>query len=401
MPPHAKKIAEPIGQAKSFPKEHWEHILASLEEGLVIMDRQGRVAFFNPTAEHLTGLSQSQVLLRSYTQVFNVNPWIIRMVKHTLLSSSSRTAGEGELIGKPYGKPYGEPHSKPYGEPHGKPHHRTPVRLTSSPILDSTGTSLGIVLVIHDLSHQKGLEEDVKQVDRLAHLGMVAAGLAHEIKNPLAGIRGAAQLLQGKLTADPQVHDYTKVMIREIDRLNTLLERLLQLTTLPRLERRPTNIHKVLNDVLLLEKETVPANITILTYFDPSLPEVLGDETQLTQVFRNLIKNALQALANQPVATLTITTRMETNFHILYPRNRRGRLLCIDIEDNGPGIAPEHLSLLFTPLFTTKSEGAGLGLAISQHIISEHGGTIRVEGKPGRGAWFKVILPMVTPTDTQ
>lgn len=303
------------------------------------------------------------------------------MVKRTLLSASSRTAGEGELTGKP--------------------HHRTPVRLTTSPILDRTGASLGAVLVIHDLSQQKELEENVRQVDRLAHLGMVAAGLAHEIKNPLAGIRGAAQLLQGKLMADFQAHDYTKVMIREIDRLNTLLERLLQLTALPRLERQATNIHKVLTDVLLLEKETVPPNITILTSFDPSLPEVFGDEAQLTQVFRNLIKNALQALTNQPDATLTITTRMETNFHIFYPSNRRGRLLSIDVEDNGPGIAPEHLSLLFTPLFTTKSGGVGLGLAISQHIITEHGGTIRAESEPGKGALFKVILPMVTPTGTQ
>lgn len=382
MPPRARKIAEPIAQEKkSFPEEHWEHILASLEEGVVIIDRQGRVTFFNPTAEHLTGLSQSQVLLRSYTQVFNTNPWITRMVKSTLLSASSRTAGEGELIGKL--------------------HHRTPVRLTSSPILDGAGTPLGIALVIHDFSQQKELEEDVRQADRLAHLGMVAAGLAHEIKNPLAGIRGAAQLLQGKLTADSQVHDYTKVMIREIDRLNTLLERLLQLTALPHPERRPTNIHKVLTDVLLLEKETAPPNVTILTYFDPSLPEVLGDEALLTQVFRNLIKNALQALTNQPAATLTITTRMETDFHILYPRNRRGRLLSIDIEDNGPGVAPEHLPLLFTPLFTTKSGGAGLGLAISQCIITEHGGTIRVESEPGKGTLFKVILPIVTPTDTR
>ncbi|MBI3301255.1 MAG: hypothetical protein HYZ72_04150 [Deltaproteobacteria bacterium] len=257
------------------------------------------------------------------------------------------------------------------------------------------------MLVINDLSQQKELEENVRRTDHLAHLGMVAAGLAHEIKNPLAGIRGAAQLLQGKFIADSQAHDYTKVMIREIDRLNALLERLLQLTALPRLERRPTNIHKVLTDVLLLEKETAPRNVAILTRFDPSLPEVLGDETQLTQVFRNLIKNALQALTNRPVATLTLTTRMETDFHILYPRNRRGRLLSIDIEDNGPGIAPEHLPLLFTPLFTTKSGGAGLGLALSQRIITEHGGTIRVESEPGRGAVFRVILPIVTPTDAQ
>ncbi|MBI3302290.1 MAG: PAS domain-containing sensor histidine kinase, partial [Deltaproteobacteria bacterium] len=311
------------------------------------------------------------------------NPWIVEIVRRTLESGHSRTAGEGDL--------------------HSRSRRSTPVRLTCSPIFNGGEARLGLILVLHDLSHQKELAEEVQREDRLTHLGVVAAGLAHEIKNPLAGIRGAAQLLQGRVGSDPSVVEYATVMIREIDRLSGLLEQLLRLSTLPRLDAQPVNVHKVLTDVLLLERETAPQGVKILTHFDPSLPDIQGDEAQLTQVFRNLIKNALQALTGRRGGELTISTRMETDFHLLRSEEkggrgsaRRGRFLSIDFADNGSGIAAEHLPRLFTPFFTTKSQGTGLGLAISQRIVAQHGGTIRVESAPGQGTLFHVHLP-VTP----
>ena len=243
----------------------------------------------------------------------------------------------------------------------------------------------------------------MQREDRLAQLGVVAAGLAHEIKNPLAGIRGAAQLLQDRVSTDPSAVEYATVMIREIDRLSSLLEQVLRLSAPPRLEFWPVNVHKVLTDVLLLERATAPSGVKILTHFDPSLPDVLGDEAQLAQVFRNLIKNGLQTLADRQNGELRISTRMVTDFHLLRSEEkgrhgsaRRGRFLVIDFADNGSGIAAEHLSRLFTPFFTTKSQGTGLGLAVSQRIAVQHGGTIRVESTPGQGAIFHVHLP-VTP----
>jgi two-component system nitrogen regulation sensor histidine kinase GlnL len=137
------------------------------------------------------------------------------------------------------------------------------------------------------------------------------------------------------------------------------------------------------------------------TLFDPSLPDVLGDEAQLAQVFRNLIKNALQAVAGRRGGALTIVTRMATTFHMMRtePQTgknelRRGRFLAIDFTDNGVGITPEHLIQLFTPFFTTKTKGSGLGLVVSQKIIAQHGGTIRVESDPGQGTVFHVYLPV-------
>ena len=365
----------------AFPANAWEHVLASLEEGIVVIDQDQRIAFINPTAATLLGQSPAQVGQQPYSQVFAANAWIVDIIERTLSSAYSPTASEGIITSRRQ--------------------RVTPVRATCSPIFNDKTQLLGLSLVLHDLSYQKELAEEARRADHLAQLGVVAAGLAHEIKNPLAGIRGAAQLLHGRLSSSPAgqtTDEYTTVMIREIDRLSALLEQLLQLTAPLRFDLQPINVHKVLSDVLLLERATVSPEVEIRTRFDPSLPDVLGDEASLAQVFRNLIKNGLQALNGCRHGSLTLSTRMATDFHLLRgeqnSRPHRGRFLSIDFADNGPGIAAEHLSQLFTPFFTTKSQGTGLGLPVSQRIIAQHGGTIRVESEFGRGAHFQVYLPI-------
>ena len=394
-----------------FPSDYWEHILSSLEEGVFVLDQEHRLAFVNPAAEQLTGLSATHVRHRPYTEVFANNPWIVTIIKRMLASGQSSTAGEGDL--------------------HNRSLRSTPVRLTCSPILTNKGLFLGLVAVLHNLSHQKELAQEEQQTTRLAQLSVIAAGFAHEIRNPLAGIRGATQLLQGRIKDDTSAFEYTTVMLREIDRLSSLLEQLLQLSPHARFTPQPMNVHKVLTDVLLLERGTTPKGVKIITQFDPSLPDVEGDEIQLAQVFRNIIKNGLQALQGIRGGILTVTTRIATDFHILRsatalfpvlepsrpapterpPRPRRtpapsdrfdtpqsirmARFLSVDISDNGSGIAPEHLGQLFTPFFTTKSGGTGLGLAISQRIVVQHGGLIRVDSEAGQGTTFHVYLPVV------
>lgn len=395
------------GQSPSdFPSDYWEHIATYLEEGLAIIDNRHTLVFFNAAAESLTGVAQTQVRGISYTQVFDENPWIVALIRRAQEPGYSRTAGEGEL--------------------RDRFRRVVPVRVTCSPIFDQNDCPLGFVLVLHDLSHQKELEEEQQRDDRLTSLGVVAAGLAHEIKNPLAGIRGAAQLLQSRLKADPSAVKYTTIMVNEIDRLSALLEQLLELSACPHFDPRPVNIHKTITDVLLLEQATASKGTTVQTHFDPSLPLVLGDEARLSQVFRNLIKNSLQALRGQRGGVLSIATKMATDFHLvrlpldraaplqpgssapppqtpppdapekqpLSDKHTGGRFLSIIFADNGPGITPDHLPHLFTPFFTTKSQGTGLGLPVSQQIIAQHGGTIRVESSPGQGAGFHVYLPV-------
>ncbi|MFQ5904098.1 MAG: nitrogen regulation protein NR(II), partial [Candidatus Binatia bacterium] len=172
---------------------------------------------------------------------------------------------------------------------------------------------------------------------------------------------------------------------------NLLIEQLLDLSRPAKLNLVSLNIHELLDDVLLLERETVQeGRVVVRKHFDPSLPPIRGDRAQLTQVFLNLVKNAFQAMDGQ--GCLTITTRIETDFHIREQGKERGKFIWVDIEDNGTGIKDENLPHIFSPFFTTKNNGTGLGLAICYRIIKEHGGLIRVESREGNGATFKVSL---------
>jgi len=185
--------------------------------------------------------------------------------------------------------------------------------------------------------------------------------------------------------------DYTDIMVREVDRVNQLIEHLLDLSRPPELSLAPVNIHEVLEDVLLLEGQTVSdGRITIKKMFDPSLPPVRADRAQLIQVFLNLVKNAFQAMTDK--GTLTVVTRVETDFHIRGQGAARNRFIWVDIADEGTGISEEDLPNIFSPFFTTKLNGTGLGLATCYQIVKEHGGMIRVDSSPGKGSVFKISL---------
>jgi len=407
-----KQTLVPAPLPAQFPADYWEYIVGSLDEGVFVLNQEYRLAFVNPAAEQLTGLSATQVHDRPYTEVFASNPWIVTIIKRMLASGHRSTAGEGDLQNRFL--------------------RATPVRLICSPIITNDGQFLGVVAALHNLSHQKEMAQEEQETIRLAQLSVIAAGLAHEIRNPLAGIRGATQLLQGRVKEDASAFEYTTVMLREIDRLSNLLEQLLQLSPRTRFTPQPLNVHKVLTDVLLLEHGTAPKGLKIVTQFDPSLPDVEGDETQLAQVFRNVIKNGMQALQGIRGGVLTVTTRIASDFHILRttttalpvlepplpapaegtlrsrkappppdqpaasPSPRMARFLSVDVNDNGPGIATEHLGQLFTPFFTTKTGGTGLGLAISQRIVVQHGGLIRVDSDAGHGTTFHIYLPVAS-----
>jgi two-component system nitrogen regulation sensor histidine kinase GlnL len=246
-------------------------------------------------------------------------------------------------------------------------------------------------MLLRDIKHRRELEEDLKRADRLALMGTLAAGLAHEIRNPLGGIKGAAQLLRRSVDGIPSVKEFTDIMIREVDRVNQLIEQLLDLSRPAELDLAPVNIHEVLDDVLLLESQTIgEKGIEIRKRFDPSLPPIRGDRAQLTQVFLNLVKNAFQAMGER--GTLTVASRLETDFRIRGEGTSASRFIWIDIADEGAGISEEDLPQIFSPFFTTKTSGTGLGLATCYRIIKEHGGTIRVESILGQGSSFKISL---------
>ena len=349
----------------------WENILTSLEDGVILVGPHGKVSFFNQAAEILTDISASQALHQPYARLLKRNPWLVDMLRKSQPPEQSGARGEGDLVTQ-LGR-------------------QVPVSLTVSPLQDQYGRSLGSVVLLRDLTHRKELEEDLKRADRLAMLGTLAAGLAHEIKNPLGGIKGAAQLLRREADRIPVLAQYTDIMVREVDRVNLLIEQLLDLSRPAKLNLASLNIHELLDDVLLLERQAVQEHkVVVKKNYDPSLPPIRGDRAQLIQLFLNLIKNAFQAMNGQ--GNLSITTRIETDFHIREQGRERGKFIWVDIEDDGPGIKDTDLPHIFSPFFTTKNNGTGLGLAICYRIIKEHGGLIRVESKAGKGATFKVSL---------
>lgn len=353
---------------------HWASILTSLEDGVIITDLEGNISFVNQAAETLVGLSATKMVDRPYTSVFRDVEWLTGMIGKSLGPDESTSRAEGELKRRR--------------------DKLMPVGATVSPLRDESGFTVGSVVVLRDRTVRQAMEEDLRRSDRLALLGTLGAGLAHEIKNPLSGIRGAAQLLRAELLPEESVVENTAIIIREVDRVNELLEQLLDLARPPRLTLEPLNVHELLNHVLDLETNTVEANhIRIQRAYDPSLPPILGDRAQLTQVFLNLIKNAFQAMSGK--GCLTLATRVETDFSVRTRSRQKARLARIDVEDDGPGIEPGNLPHIFSPFFTTKQSGTGLGLAVCHRVITEHGGTIRVESRPGRGTVFKVSLGLV------
>ncbi|HEY3302618.1 MAG TPA: ATP-binding protein [Candidatus Binatia bacterium] len=349
----------------------WENILTSLEDGVILIDRHGKISFFNQAAEVLTELPASHVLQQDYTTVLGKTPWLVEMVQKCEPPRQTGSRGEGDL-------------ARPRGR-------QTPVNLTVSPLEDRSGRFLGTILLVRDLTHRKEMEEDLKRADRLALLGTLAAGLAHEIKNPLGGIKGAAQLLKREVNSNPSLMQYADIVVREVDRVNRLIEQLLDLSRPAELKLEAVNIHEILDQVLLLEMEAAgDSRVSVKKNFDPSLPPIRGDRAQLTQVFLNLVKNAFQAMQRR--GTLRVTTRMETDFHIREQGRERGKFIWVDIEDDGPGIKEADLPHIFSPFFSTKSNGSGLGLAICYRVIKEHGGLIRVDSREREGASFKVSL---------
>jgi len=258
----------------------------------------------------------------------------------------------------------------------------SPVAAEGSPLFDGA-SCVGTVLVVRAR----------RPAERSLDFEALAAGLAHEIKNPLAGLQGSAELLARE--ADGVARDYALVIAREAKRVDGLVRELLDLARPATLQSGPVNVHTVLRDVMLLAKGMPGGDQVAFTqHFDPSLPPLLGDEEKLTQVILNVVRNAVEAVRDVPDAEVTF----ETGVAPLRLRQASGRtrpLARIAVLDNGPGIPESMLPRLFTPFATSKSQGTGLGLAVSRRIVEAHGGRIEVKNRAGRGAEAVLFVPLV------
>jgi two-component system nitrogen regulation sensor histidine kinase GlnL len=272
-------------------------------------------------------------------------------------------------------------------------HRADGTQLTVSTVVslvsDPTGENRGVVLVLRDLSRVRDMEEQLRRSDRLTALGVLAAGVAHEVRNPLVGIRAAAQLMEGEPGFPPTLREFTGIIIREVDRLNRIVGELLTFAGQRPLQREPCNVNQIVEEALhLLESALQGGRVGVVRRYDPEVPAVAGEPERLLQVFLNLIRNGLEAMASG--GELTVRTRFER----VAPQCGGRAAAVAEVSDRGPGIPPEVEQQLFNPFFTTKDGGTGLGLPISVRIVEEHGGTIEVQSRVGEGTTFRVLLPL-------
>ena len=223
-------------------------------------------------------------------------------------------------------------------------------------------------------------QQDLVRAEKLAAVGELAAGVAHEINNPMAIIRGNAELLQTDIPPASPNREEVDIIVRQVSRVERIVSNLLRFARREHIEIGRANINVMLDEILdQIGHQTPLTGITVTRAYDPGLTEVAGDADQLRQVFTNLILNGVQAMKEG--GNLTVATR-------------RGESVEISVTDTGQGIAPEHLGQIFDPFFTTRATGAGLGLSVSYGIVREHGGRIVVDSRVGIGTAFTVVLPM-------
>ena len=259
--------------------------------------------------------------------------------------------------------------------------NRLPISLSAAPLKDEQGQDMGQVLLIKDLSEIRELKESIRRSERLASLGRLAAGIAHEIRNPLSSIRGFAQFFHKRFTGYREEQEYATIMVREVDRLNRVITELLDFARPRELRREPCSVEKIIDDALqLLVMELTAKKVLVAKNCAEDLPLLQADQEQLSQAFLNLLLNALDAVGEGGKIGIGLT-------------HYAGRI-SIAFADNGCGIPPGDRERIFEPFFSSKRQGTGLGLAIVHQIVENHGGEIKVTNQPGGGTVFSIDLPV-------
>jgi signal transduction histidine kinase len=268
---------------------------------------------------------------------------------------------------------------------------------TLSQVKDDDGVTIGAVMFFKDLTDVEQMEERERLRDRLASLGEMAAGIAHELKNPLAGIEVMAGLLRRHVPESTAAQSLLADILAEAKLANAIVVEMLEFVRPIRLQLEPTNLTDVLHQALTLaENKTPRGGVAVALHIAPGLPPIHADHHRLCQVFTNLLTNAFEALNGR--GHIDITAALDDNGHRANPDDGSppSPTVIVDVTDDGPGVAAELSDRLFDPFFTTKPQGSGLGLPIVRKIVDAHDGRIDLASRPGHGTRFRVTLPVST-----
>ncbi|HEV8440804.1 MAG TPA: ATP-binding protein [Methylomirabilota bacterium] len=357
-------------------KSYTDSILGSITSGIVTLDLEGRVVTMNPVAELITGLFAPEAAGRYCTEVFGHTAEVAEILMETLVNRAG-VANISLTLRRRNGTPLA-------------------VELSTAPLRGMEGKDLGVVGVFRDVTLVRELEAQLRRSDRLAALGTMAAGLAHEIKNPLASVRTFTRLVSRKFE-DRRFRDtFEKVVPRELERINSIVEQLLQLARPARLSFEPVGLPALLERVLeLYGNQIETAQITVVREYARDLPAVPADPEHLYQALVNLVGNALEAMDTGGRLTLRAAWSEDADGVPSGSRASSRRRVKLEVEDTGVGIPPSDANKVFTPFFTTKGGGTGLGLALAHKIVEDHGGAITFRSSPGLGTTFRILLPLV------
>ena len=337
--------------------------LELLSSAAVILDRSQHIVYLNPAAENLLRISQRAALGRELFQVIGVTPELVSAIMKSL---SNKWGYSGQNIQIERGEDV------------------LHVDCTVTPVDEDEG---GLVIEMRPVDQQLRARREERLIELQLRHRELMRNLAHEIKNPLGGIRGAAQLLEHELP-NPSLREYTQVIIKEADRLQDLMQRLLQ----PHqgMQPAPTNIHEILERVRSLILAEFPKTLMVRRDYDTSLPDLTADREQMIQAVLNIARNAAQAMSGN--GQITLRTRAVRQVTLL--KHRWKLAIEVQVIDNGPGIPRAILERMFYPLVSGREGGTGLGLAIVQSFIQQHQGTIECESRPGH-TQFIIRLPVV------
>lgn len=366
---HRKELEDHLRQITSL-KAYNDHILSSMTNGLITINMDGKIVTLNEMAERILKKAKEKMEGLFLEETLGESHPLFLLLNRTLSSGKGIFHSEIEL------------------RENGEIFYLT---ASTSPLTDGEGKKIGVLAVFEDITGLKALEEKLRQADRLAALGTLSAGLAHEVKNPLSAIKTFVQLLPKKLENPSFMEKFNITVPREIDRINHLVEDLLELTRRRVRPFAPLDVNSLILQVVDLHGEEMKKKqIFFEDHLDRTVPQIHGDAEMLYRAFSNLVINAIQAMPRGGFLRISSVLR-----------DFGSPELRIAISDTGVGMDPETVKHTFNPFFTTKDKGVGLGMALTRKIIEDHQGAIEVTSEKEVGTTFSLRIPVIKISNCQ